>query len=364
LRAAVVGAVGQGFTTVEVDIARPVGREVLVAVRASGLCHTDHTIATRDMGIPMPVVAGHEVSGIVADVGTEVTRFAVGDRVVAWLIQACGACPRCLGGRPYQCVSAERLGRSPSQAPRLSRGGEALFQAFGLGGFAEQALIHENQLVGMPDWMPFAQAALLGCGVVTGAGAVLNTAAVAAGDTVVVLGAGGGVGLNAISGARLAGASRIVAVDLHKEKLDKSAAFGATDVVNAADADPVLSIHELLPGGADHVFDFVGTDAVAAQGMAMLGVGGAFYVIGVSGPTSAVSVNLVTAVMRQIRVIGVNTGSTNPLRDIPMYMELYRQGRLNLDDLVSREISLDEIEDAYATLGDPTISRIVITSFG
>jgi S-(hydroxymethyl)glutathione dehydrogenase/alcohol dehydrogenase len=210
--------------------------------------------------------------------------------------------------------------------------------------------------------MPFAPASLLGCGVVTGAGAVLNTADVAAGETVIVLGAGG-VGLNAVSAARIVGAGRIVAVDLHPAKLEKAAAFGATDLINAAETDPVEAVRELLGDGADHVFDFVGTDAVVAQGMAMLAVGGALYVIGVAGPESAVSVNLVSAVMRQTRVIGVNTGSTNPLRDIPMYMDLYRQGRLNLDDLVSREIALADLEAAYATLGDPTIGRIVITSF-
>jgi S-(hydroxymethyl)glutathione dehydrogenase/alcohol dehydrogenase len=363
MKAAVIWAVGQGFATEDVDIAAPIGREVLVEVRASGLCHTDHTIATHDMGIPMPVVTGHEVSGVVIGLGAEVTRFSIGDRVVACLIQSCGVCPRCLGGRPYQCMSTARLARGPEGAPRLSSRGTALYQAFGLGGFAEQALIHENQLVAMPDWMPFAQASLLGCGVVTGAGAVLNAAAVATGETVVVLGAGGGVGLNAVSGARLAGASRIVAVDIHEKKLDKAATFGATDIVNAAESDPVSAMLDLLPGGADHVFDFVGTDTVASQGLAMLGVGGSFYVVGVSNATSAVSVNLVGAVMRQTRVIGVNTGSTNPLRDIPMYMELYRQGRLNLDDLVSREISLDEIDAAYATLSDPRTSRLVITSF-
>jgi len=191
---------------------------------------------------------------------------------------------------------------------------------------------------------------------------VLNTAGVAAGETVVVLGAGG-VGLNAVSAARIVGAGRIVAVDLHPAKLEKAAAFGATDVIDAAQTEPVEAVRELLGDGADHVFDFVGTDAVVAQGMAMLAVGGALYVIGVAGPESAVSVNLVSAVMRQTRVIGVNTGSTNPLRDIPMYMDLYRQGRLNLDDLVSREIALADLEAAYATLGDPAISRIVITSF-
>src|SRR6185437_9079038 len=262
---------GRGFSSEEIDVAKPVGREVLVDVQASGLCHTDHTIATRDIGIPMPAVTGHEVAGVVAAVGPEVSRLAAGDRVVACLIQSCGACARCLGGRPYQCVAIHRLARDPGQEPRLSKAGEPLFQAFGLGGFAERALIHENQLIALPDWMPFAQASLLGC-------AVLNAAGVAAGETVVVLGAGG-VGLNAVSAARIIGAGRIVAVDLHPVKLEKAAAFGATDLINAAETDPVEAVRELLGDGADHVFDFVGTDAAVAQGMAMLAVGGALYVI-------------------------------------------------------------------------------------
>src|ERR1700748_1096003 len=296
MRAAVLWVAGRGFSGEEIDVAKPVGREVLVDVKASGLCHTDHTIATRDIGIPMPAVTGHEVAGTVAAVGPEVSRLAAGDRVVACLIQSCGACARCLGGRPYQCLAMQRLGGTRARTRRLWRAGEPLFQAFGLGGFAERALIHENQLIALPDWMPFAQASLLGCGVVTGAGAVLNTAGVAAGETVVVLGAGG-VGLNAVSAARIIGAGRIVAVDLHPVKLEKAAAFGATDLINAAQADPVEAVRELLGDGADHVFDFVGTDAVVAQGMDMLPVGGALYVIGVAGPESAVSVNLVSAVM-------------------------------------------------------------------
>src|SRR6201981_4044654 len=288
MKAAIIWGVGRGFTREEIAGAKPVGREVLVDVKASGLCHTDHTIATRDIGIPMPAVTGHEVAGVVAAAGPEVSRFAVGDRVVACLIQSCGACARCLGGRPYQCLAIHRLPRDPGQEPRLSKAGEPLFQAFGLGGFAERTLVHENQLIALPDWMPFAQASLLGCGVVTGAGAVLNTAGVAAGETVVVLGAGG-VGLNAVSAARLVGAGRIVAVDLHPAKLKKAAAFGATDLVNAAETDPVAAVRELLGDGADHVFDFVGTDAVVAQGMAMLAVGGALYVIGVAAGVAGAS---------------------------------------------------------------------------
>src|SRR6201981_1462880 len=205
MRAAVIWGAGRGFSSEEVDVAKPGGREVLVDVKAAGLWHTARPTATRDIGIPMPAVTGHEVPGVVAAVGPEVSRLAAGDRVVACLIQSCGACARCVGGRPYQCLAIHRLARDPGQEPRLSKAGEPLFQAFGLGGFAERALIHENQLIALPDWMAVAHASLLGCGVVTGAGAVLNTAGVAAGETVVVLGAGGG-GLNAGSAARGVGA--------------------------------------------------------------------------------------------------------------------------------------------------------------
>jgi S-(hydroxymethyl)glutathione dehydrogenase/alcohol dehydrogenase len=202
-----------------------------------------------------------------------------------------------------------------------------LFQGLGLGGFAERVLVHENQLALLPKDMPFAQAALLGCGVVTGAGAVLNTADVRAGDTVVIFGAGG-VGLNAISGARIAGASRIVVVDIQSKRLQAAQRFGATDIINSAEAQPVEAVRGLLPRGADHVFDFVGLKVVAEQGLAMLGVGGGLYLIGVSKPEVSLDVNIFDAIGGQKRVQGVNFGSTNFKRDIPMYADLYLQGTL------------------------------------
>jgi S-(hydroxymethyl)glutathione dehydrogenase/alcohol dehydrogenase len=232
----------------------------------------------------------------------------------------------------------------------------------GLGGFAERALIHENQLVVVPKDMPFAQAALLGCGVVTGAGAILNTADVHAGDAVVIFGAGG-VGLNAVSGARIAGASRIVVIDLQPKRLEVAMQFGATDVVDSNKADPVEAVQALLPRGADHVFDFVGLKTVAEQGLAMLSVGGGLYLVGVAKPEVSLDVNIFGAIGGQKRVLGVNYGSTNFKRDIPMYAELYLQGRLNLDSLVSKRIALRDVNDGYAALKDGMLNRVVITSF-
>ena len=361
MKALVLNALGHGFDFEDVEIASPIGREVLVDVKASGLCHTDLLFATHDI-VPAPSVLGHEVAGIVAENGPNVTEFCVGDHVVGSLAQTCGGCARCLSGRPFQCLRPESTLRRPAEAPRLSRNGIGLFQGFGLGGFAERALIHENQLAGIPKEMPFAQAALLGCGVITGAGAVLNTANVAAGESVVIFGAGG-VGLNAISGARVAGALRIVVIDIQPKRLEAARRFGATDVIDSTKTNPVEAVRDLLQGGAHHVFDFVGLKVVAEQGLAMLGVGGGLYLVGVSKPEVDLSVNIFAAIGGQRRVQGVNLGSTNAKRDIPMYAQLYLQGRMNLDDLVSRRIPLREVNEGYTALEDGSLNRVVVTSF-
>lgn len=361
MKALVVNALGGRFEYEDVDIVEPIGREVLIDVRASGLCHTDVLFATNDI-VPLPAVLGHEVSGVVAEVGPDVGQIRVGDHVVASLAQSCGSCARCLAGRSFQCQHPESTLRRPTDAPRLSRAGVGVFQALGLGGFAEQALIHENQLAVLPKEMPFAQAALLGCGVVTGAGAVLNTAAVSAGDTVVIFG-GGGVGLNAVNGARIAGASRIVVIDIQPKRLETARRFGATDVIDSTNTDPVDAVRGLFPGGADHVFDFVGLKVVAEQGLAMLGVGGGLYLVGVTKPEVSLDLNIFDAIGGQKRVQGVNFGSTNFKRDIPMYTQLYLRGRINLDDLVSKRISLRDVNDGYAALKDGSLNRVVVTSF-
>jgi len=236
MKALVLNALGRGFDFEDVDIAAPIGREVLVDVQASGLCHTDLLFATHDF-VPTPSVLGHEVAGVVAAVGPDVSQIRLGDNVVGSLAQSCGACGRCLSGRSFQCRHPESTLRRPTDAPRLTRNGLGLFQGFGLGGFAERALIHENQLAVVPKELPFAQAALLGCGVVTGAGSVLNTANVSVGDTVVIFGAGG-VGLSAVSGARIAGASRIVVIDIQQNRLDEARRFGATDVIDSQKRSP------------------------------------------------------------------------------------------------------------------------------
>src|ERR1700747_2306867 len=313
MKALVVNALGRGFDFEDVDIASPIGREVLVNVQASGLCHTDLLFATHNI-VPFPAVLGHEVAGIVAAVGPDVAQFHVGDHVVGSLAQSCGVCARCLSGCSFQWKYPDSTLRRPAAPPRLSRNGDALSQGFGLGGFAEQVLVHENQLAVVPKELPFAQAALLGCGVVTGAGSVLNTANVSAGDTVVIFGAGG-VGLNAVSGARIAGASRIVVIDIQQRRLEEARRFGATEVIDSTITKPVEAVRDLLPGGADHVFDFVGLKAVAEQGLAMLAVGGGLYLVGVSQPEVEIDLNVFDAIGGQKRVQGGKVGFTNLKRD-------------------------------------------------
>jgi len=190
----------------------------------------------------------------------------------------------------------------------------------------------------------------------------LNTANVSAGDSVVIFGAGG-VGLNAVSGARIAGAARIIVIDIQEKRLDAARRFGATDVIDSSKASPVEAVLDLVPGGADHVFDFVGLKLVAEQGLAMLAVGGGLYLIGVSKPEVDISLNIFAAIGGQKRVVGVNFGYTNAKRDIPMYAQLYLQGRMNVDDLVSKRITLRDVNDGYAALKDGSLNRVVVTSF-
>ncbi|CAN5183834.1 Zn-dependent alcohol dehydrogenase [soil metagenome] len=362
MKAVIVKEFGKGFSTEEVQIAAPIGQEVLVDVKASGLCHTDLTASNFNIGYATPSLLGHEVAGIVAAIGPDVTEFTVGDHVVGCLVQYCGKCEKCLSGKIYQCLHPEATLRTATDAPRVTLDGAPIEQGFGLGGFAEQSLIHESQLVKVADAMPFPQAALLGCGVVTGAGAVLNSANVQAGDSVVILGAGG-VGLNAISGAVVAGATTIIAVDVADDKLEKARRFGATHVVNSKTTDPVVAVREITGGGADAVFDFVGLPAVSAQGLEMAGIGGGLYLIGALNPEHGFTVNNIATIGGQKHVHGVIMGSTTPKRDIPLYADLYLQGKFNLDDLVSKEISLGEVNEGYEALHDSAVTRVVITSF-
>jgi S-(hydroxymethyl)glutathione dehydrogenase / alcohol dehydrogenase len=364
VKAAVLNGFDGVFDVEDLRIANPVGREVMVDVKASGLCRSDLHLAQHGFGFPVPGVLGHEVAGVVTEIGPDVTQCTVGDHVVGSLIQYCGACAACLDGRTYQCAHPEATLRSADQPGRLTRYGATVHQIYGLGAFAEQVLAHENQLTPIPAEVPFAQAAVLGCATITGAGAALNTARVRPGDTVAVVGVGG-VGLNVISGAVLAGAERIIAIDVGAPKLVLARRFGATDTINSTEVEPDAALRKIVPLGVDHAFEAVGLKQTSELAVKLTRVGGGAYLIGVHRPGSTIELEVVGDLLAcQRRVQGVHMGSTNPKRDIPMYAELYRQRRLNLDELISTEIRLDDINNAYRQLVErPDIARMVITRF-
>lgn len=363
MRASLATVVGEQFTVHDVSIDEPRNREVLVDVKASGLCHSDLHIIDHDYGLPLPAVGGHEISGVVRSVGSGVTSISEGDHVVACLIPFCGACGECLAGRSTLCTNPTAVARPDGQPPRISfADGTEIAQSVNVGGFAEQVLVHENQLAVVNDEIPFPQAALLGCSVVTGAGAAINTAHVRPGDTVAVVGTGG-IGLNAISGARLCGAKHVIAVDIFDNKLEAAKKFGATDLINSKSTDPVEAIHDLT-GGVDHAFEVIGMEATQAQVQALTKPGGTAYLIGIAPPGATTSFNSsFDALFAQRRLQAVLMGSSNVKRDIALYADLYVQGRFELDHLVSREISIDEINEGYDALKKGEVIRSVITSF-
>ncbi|MCQ9388154.1 Zn-dependent alcohol dehydrogenase [Brevibacterium sp. 50QC2O2] len=363
MKAAVLTEVGQKFQILDVEIADPIGHEVLVDVKASGLCHSDLHVADHGYGYSFPMVVGHEATGVVAAVGPDVEDFKVGDHVVGSLIAPCGNCRKCRAGQGYRCTRPTALLRGADEEPRLSIDGKPVNQMFGIGGFAEQVLAHENQLAKIPDAIPFPQAAVLGCGVLTGAGTVINTARVRPGETVAVVGLGG-VGLNAINGARLAGASQIIGVDIQPAKEDVAKKFGATHFVNSGDADAVDQVKALTGGGADHVLEVVGAPVTQRLAVQLAGQGGGVYFIGMSSPDNELPVNTMAEfVLGQKSLVGVYMGSSEIKHDIPMYAQYYQDGRFNLDDLISQEVALSDINDVYEELKAGKLARSIITSF-
>lgn len=364
MKAMVVRELGGGWVEEDIHIAEPIGQEVLIELKASGLCGSDHMEMSNEVQYPPPAVLGHEIAGVVTAIGPNVTEFQVGDHVAACLVQFCAKCDRCLSGEPGLCRSPELTLRGEGEEPRLKdANGEPLTQGMALGGFAQQALVHENMLVNLPKDMPFAQAAVLGCGVITGTGAVLNAAKVQAGEDLVIIGAGG-VGLNVVSGATLAGAGKIISIDVNQESLDAAQAFGATHTINSAETDPVAAVKELTGGfGVRTVFDVVGVGATARQGYDMLDNGGTLYQIGMGSPTDTLDTVPLQNAFGRKAIQGVFLGSGVPKRDMAMLVTQYQAGRLNLDDLVSAEIKLSDVNEGYDMIRDPKVNRIVITDF-
>ena len=357
MKAAILRAARTPMTieTVELDGPRP--EEVRVRVAGSGLCHSDYHVISGDMGAVFPVVLGHEASGIVEAVGSDVRGLVPGDRVVTCTSIFCGHCYDCQSGHNHIC-SAKPLRYEPTINSPIRQNGQPIQQFCHLGGFAEEMVVHRSAVSKLPEGMPLDVASVLGCAVLTGMGAVTEGAQVRPGSIVVVVGCGG-VGLNVVQGARLAGAARIIAVDTNPAKLELARVFGATDTVAGGEGAPER-VMELTKGGADYAFEAVGVPAIQRQAFLMLRRRGTLMLIGLPKLGEDISVPGLLMIARELRVVGSVMGSVPFQRVIPTYAQLYLDGRLKLDPLISQRIKLEEINKGYEQLIAGETARSVI----
>ncbi|RAI59311.1 Zn-dependent alcohol dehydrogenase [Roseicella frigidaeris] len=358
MKAAVLHAVNEPLTIEEVALQKPKAREVLVRTAYAGLCHSDLHFIEGLYPHPLPLVPGHEVAGVVEAVGSDVTYLQPGDHVIGCLSVFCGACQQCTSGRTVLCENTE-VKMVPGQSRRLSwKGGEVMNQFLNLSAFAEQMLVHENALVKIDREVPLDRATLVGCGVITGVGAVINTARIPAGSTVAVIGCGG-VGLSAVNGAALAGASRIIALDTLPEKLATAREMGATDTVLVGNDDPVEAVRALTNGGVEYSFEALGLKKTAEQSFAMLRPGGTATIIGMVPFGQKIELHGFDF-LRERRIQGSSMGSNHFRTDMPRLLTLWQQGKLKLDHLISNTLRLDEINEGFARLKTGHVVRQLI----
>ncbi len=358
MKAAVLRAVREPLRIEELDVDAPGPREVVVRTAAVGVCHSDLHVIEGSLPNPLPMVVGHEAAGVVEAVGGEVRHVAPGDHVIACLSVFCGACEYCLAGRPNLC-DGEATMRPSAEPPRLAKDGERVGQFAQIGGFAERLLVHENALVRIRRDVPLDRMALIGCGVTTGLGAVFNTARIRVGATVAVIGCGG-IGLSVVQGCRIAGAARIVAVDTMPWKLDLATRLGATDVVNAAEGNPVPRVAEMTAGGVDYAFEAIGNPATIRQAVRMTRKGGTIVMIGVVPAGTNVELPGADIVLREKTILGCMMGSNRFRVDMPRYVELYRGGTLRLDEMISARLPLEGVDEAFESMRRGTVARSVI----
>ncbi|MFF1544053.1 Zn-dependent alcohol dehydrogenase [Streptomyces sp. NPDC058291] len=333
----------------DLEVREPGPGEVLVAIAAAGLCHSDLSVVDGTIPFPTPVVLGHEGAGVVEAVGAGVSHVVPGDHVALSTLANCGACAECDRGRPTMCRQA--IGR-PGKP--FTRAGRPLFQFAANSAFAERTVVKAVQAVRIPTDVPLTSAALIGCGVLTGVGAVLNRARVGQGESVVVIGTGG-IGLNVLQGARIAGASRIVAVDANPAKEAAARRFGATHFLRSADG-----VRGVLPTGADHVFECVGRVELIRTAVDLLDRHGQAVLLGVP-PATAEASFLVSSLFLDKSILGCRYGASRPQRDVPLYAELYREGRLLLDELVTQTYPVEDFEKAAADAEAGRVARAVLT---
>ncbi len=357
MKAAVLREVNKPLEIEDVQLADPGPREVLVRTVAAGVCHSDLHFQNGSYPYPLPSVLGHESAGVVEAVGSMVDYVKPGDHVITCLSAFCGHCEDCLTGHMSLCQEPE-LQRHQDEPPRIAAGGETVHQFLNLSSFAEYMLIHEHALTKIREDMPMDRAALIGCGVTTGVGAVIHTAGVEPGSTVVVIGCGG-VGLSCINGAEIAGAARIIAIDTVTSKLDLARKFGATDVINAGDGDPIEAVRELTDGGVHYSFEAIGLKATTEQSFKMLRRGGTATIIGMIPVGTMIELHG-PEFLQERTIQGSNMGSNRFRVDMPRFVDFYLQGKLHLDDMISGRIKLEDVNDALAALETGEVARNVI----
>jgi alcohol dehydrogenase len=347
----------------DLDLEGPGPGEVLVRIEAVGLCHSDLSVINGDRPRPLPMALGHEAAGVVEELGPEVGDLQPGDHVVMVFVPSCGRCVRCMEGRPALCepgAAANAAGTLLSGARRLRLGGREVNHHLGVSAFADHAVVSRNSLIRIDPGLPFDEAALFGCAVLTGVGAVVNTARVPAGASVAVVGLGG-VGLNALLACRLVGATTIVAVDLQDDKLALARQLGATHAVNAGDADCADQVRDATGGGADFAFEMVGSVRAMDLAYRITRRGGETVSAGLSHPTHDFSLKHVTLVAEERTIKGSYVGSCVPVSDVPRFVALYRSGQLPVDRVMGEHIGLEELNGAFDRLAaGNTVRQILI----
>jgi S-(hydroxymethyl)glutathione dehydrogenase/alcohol dehydrogenase len=366
MKAAILEELNKPLTIEQVELDEPKDKEVLVKLVATGVCHTDIHCIKGDLATSPPVVLGHEGAGIVEKVGNAVTTVQPGDKVVLTVAPYCGKCPACMMGVPTSCenypVTAMMMGSMPDGTKRLKRkNGEELSHFMAQSSFAEYAIVDESAAVKVREDAPLDVVCLLGCGVSTGIGAVINTARVKAGSSVAVFGCGG-VGLATIMAAKLVGARQIIAVDMLDKKLEFARELGATDLVNASQDDPVAKIAEIAAGGVDYAFEAIGNTTAMTQAFHSVYArpGGMAVILGMAPIGATISIEA-WRFMREVTITGCTAGSMRPQIDIPRYIDLYMAGRLPLDKMISAHYPLAQINNAIKDTIDGKIMRGVIS---
>ncbi len=361
MKAAVYYRPHEPLSLEELELLEPQQNEVTVRMAATGVCHSDLHFIDGLLPHPAPAVLGHEGAGVVEEVGEGVTYVQPGDHVILSFIPSCGQCPYCIAGRPNLCTAGGRAaarGTLLDGSTRLRKGEQELYQMTCTACFAERSVVPESSLVKIRDDMPLDRAALIGCGVMTGVGAVINTAKVQAGSVVAVIGCGG-VGLNVVQGASLSGAAKIIAVDVSDFKLELAQRFGATHTVNATKDEPVGAIRQLSPGGADYAFEVIGRPETMRQAYDATRRGGMTVVVGLAPAGAEVSIPAGSLLQEKV-LTGSSYGGARPRIDMPKLVDLYLTGKLMLDELISRRYPLDGINDAFQALREGEVARSVI----